>query len=117
MLEAVTGLALILQPASVVRLLLGEDISSAGLGLGRIAGFGLLSLGIACWPRTDATLPALRGMLTYNALTAGYLGYLQLGGESVGRLLLPAVVLHVLFALLFARILLRSKSALLGDRS
>jgi hypothetical protein len=56
-------------------------------------------------------------MLTYNALTAGYLGYLQLGGESVGRLLLPAVVLHALFALLFDRILLRSKSALLGDRS
>jgi hypothetical protein len=115
LIEAVMGLALILQPASVVRLLLGGDISGVGVGLGRVAGFGLLSLGVACWPRTAAALPALQGMLTYNALAAGYLGYLLIGGELVGRLLLPAVALHALLTVLFAGTLVQEQRARLGD--
>jgi hypothetical protein len=105
--EAVTGLALIIQPALVVRLLLGGDISGAGLAVGRVAGVGLLSLGVACWPRAEATLPALRAMLTYNLLVAAYLGYLRFGSELAGMLLLPVVALHGALAILFARVLVQ----------
>jgi hypothetical protein len=110
-LEAVTGLALIFQPALVVQLLLGEGLSPAGLALGRVAGFGLLSLGLACWPRAGAALSALRAMLTYNLLATVYLAYLRLDGALVGRLLLPTIVLHAVLALLFARAWIRERDA------
>lgn len=103
MSEAVTGLALIFQPALVVRLLLGAELSGAGPALGRVAGLALFSLGLACWPRGEATLPALRAMLTYNLLAAAYFAYLRLDGETVGWLLLPAITIHAVLALLFAR--------------
>jgi hypothetical protein len=74
--------------------------------LGRVAGFGLFSLAIACWPGRDPagnTAPALRAMLTYNSLAALYFLYLGIGGKWVGPLLWPAVVLHGILSLLLAR--------------
>ena len=109
--EAATGLALILQPALVVWLLLGGDISGAGLALGRVAAFSLFSLGLACWVRTESTLPALRAMFTYNLLVTAYLTYLALGGELIGKLLLPVLALHGVFTLLFARALFNHQVA------
>ena len=40
-------------------------------------------------------------MLIYNILVTPYLFYLGIGGELVGILLWPAVVVHVAFTLLF----------------
>ena len=105
-IEATTGLALIAVPAVVVRLLLGGEISGAGIPLGRVAGFGLLSLGVACWPGRDpvgATATALRAMLTYNWLATLYFLYLGIGREWVGPLLWPAVALHAILSLLLVR--------------
>src|SRR5947209_20352731 len=102
-LEMVTGLALIIDPAVVARLLLGGDLPGVGTAVGRVAGFSLLSLGLACWPRTGpASAAALRALLTYNPLVTLYLVYLGIGGEWVGSLLWPAVVLHALLTLLLA---------------
>jgi hypothetical protein len=42
------------------------------------------------------------GMLTYGALVTAYLLYLAFGGEWVGPLLWPAVVLHAVLTLLLA---------------
>jgi len=38
-LEAATGLALMIYPPLVTRLLLGDEVSGAGEALGRLAGF------------------------------------------------------------------------------
>jgi hypothetical protein len=94
-LEAATGLALIIDPALVARLLLGDVVAGAGAAVGRVAGLGLLSLAIACWPIQNATLdrPAL-AMLAYNSLVASYLGFLGIGGQWVGRLLWPVAAIH-----------------------
>ena len=105
-IEAATGLALMAMPSVVVRLLLGGEISGASLPLGRVAGFGLLSLGMACWPGrypTGNTAPALRAMLTYNSLATLYFLCLGIGGEFVGPLLWPAVALHGILSFLLAR--------------
>src|SRR5947209_2897731 len=102
-LEAVTGLALMIDPAVVARLLLGGHLPGVGTALGRVAGFALLSLGLACWPRPGpASARALRALLTYNPLVTLYLLYLGIGGEWVGSLLWPAVALHALLTLLLA---------------
>src|ERR1051325_6595829 len=77
-LEAVMGLALIVAPTFGARLLLGDEVSGAGIVLGRVAGFGLLSLGVACWPGLSivgGNRPALRALLTYNSLITCYLLY------------------------------------------
>ncbi len=106
MIESATGLALIAVPAVVVRLLLGGEISGASIPLGRVAGFGLLSLGMACWLGPDPachTAPALRAMLTYNTLATLYLLWLGIGGDWVGPLLWPAVAVHGILSFLLAR--------------
>ena len=105
-IEAATGLTLMAVPSVVVRLLLGSEIAGSSIALGRVAGFGLLSLGIACWPGrgpADNAAPALRAMLTYNSLATLYLLCLGIGREWVGPLLWPAVALHGVLAVLLAR--------------
>jgi hypothetical protein len=99
-LEAVTGLSLVIAP-SIVRFLLGTDISGAALVIARMAGLGLLSLGVACWPRIDGTIPRLRVMLIYNLVATAGLGYLRFSSQSVGKLLLPALAVHAVLAILF----------------
>jgi uncharacterized protein YjeT (DUF2065 family) len=98
--EAVTGLALIIAP-SLARFLLEADISAATRAIARIAGFGLLALGVACWPRSETTAPRLWAMLIYNLLATVYLGYLCFGSESVGKLLPSAFAVHAGLAILF----------------
>jgi hypothetical protein len=57
-LEVSAGLVLFLSPSVFVHLLLGADVVETGSILGRVAGFGLLSLGIACWPGADIGTPS-----------------------------------------------------------
>jgi len=105
-LEAATGLALIIDPPLLSHLLLGEGVSGAGIALGRVAGFALLGLALACWPGLESAgvnTPALRALLTYNLLVTLYLAYLGIGSRLLGSLLWPAVVIHAVLTLLLAR--------------
>lgn len=101
--EAGTGLVLMIDPAIVVALLLGEDVSAPGIALGRCFGIALLALGLACWPYrplAGSSAPAWRAMLIYNTLVALYLAWLGTAGHLGGLLLWPGVALHAVVALL-----------------
>jgi hypothetical protein len=98
--EAATGLALLIVPSLVCRLLFGAELTGVSIPMARVTGIALLGLGIACWP----SWTALCGMSTYSALATVYLAYVGIGGESVGLLLWPAVVLHALLTLLLLRV-------------
>src|SRR3954470_11755027 len=107
-IEVATGVALIAAPTLVVGLLLRANLADAGVAAARLAGIGLLSLGLACWPGGQSTnAEATRALFVYNLLAASYLGYLRVGGGFVSYLLWPAVVLHALVAVLLARPALR----------
>lgn len=95
---------LLVYPPIVVRLLFGADIVGAGIATGRIAGMGLLALGVACWPGRDAAGrgAALLGMLTYSVLVTLYLIHVGVA-HGAGILLWPAVAAHGVLALLLAR--------------
>ena len=98
-IEAATGLGLICVPAVIVRLLLGSELLSAGIPLGRLAGVALLSLGIACWlASSDTQSCAARGVVTamalYNIGAVLVLGTAGLLSQPVGIGLWPAVILH-----------------------
>lgn len=103
--EAAMGLALLVHPPVVVRLLFGADIVGAGIGMSRIAGLALLALGLACWPLNEAVsrARALPAMLCYSAGATLYLGYLGVAGGWVGNLLWPAMIIHAVLTLLLIR--------------
>ena len=101
--ETGTGLALMIDPAIVVKWLLGAELPGVGTPLGRCFGIALLGLGLACHTNrqhAESRAPAFRAMLTYNALIALYLGYLGTVGHMEGLLLWPAAALHAVVALL-----------------
>jgi hypothetical protein len=102
-LELATGVAVILSPTLVVSVLFGVGLSEGGIAVGRVGGFALLSLAIACWPRNNAATQAIQALFVFNLLTALYLGYLKVGGGFVTYFLLPACILHAVLALLLAR--------------
>jgi len=102
-IEFATGIALLAVPDLVARVLLGTALSDSGIAVARLAGCGLLSLGLACWQTADVVSPqATRALFVYNTLAGMYLGYLRVSGSFTGPLLLPACVLHLAVGLLLA---------------
>ena len=74
--EAATGLALLIVPSLVGRLLLGEELTGVAIPVARVLGIALIALGVACWPG-----PPRVGMLTYSAAVTLYLAYARLRGR------------------------------------
>jgi hypothetical protein len=97
--EVATGMALLIVPSLVGRLLFGAEFTGVANPAARVTGIALLALGVGCWPGSTA----LCGMLTYSTLATLYLAYLGVIGEWLGPLLWPAVVLHGILTVLLAR--------------
>ena len=105
--EAITGLALLILPPLVGRLLLGVELSGVAIPAARVAGIALMGLAVACLPGR-----ALLGMLTYSTLVMLYLGYVGLKGEFVGFFLWPVVVLHAVLSVLLANLWFKTRKAI-----
>ena len=101
-IEAATGLALLLVPSLVGQLLLGAELTGIAMTVARVTGIALIALGVACWPGTP-----LIGMLTYSAAVTLYLAYVGLANDSTGMLLWPVVVAHAVLTAFLARALAR----------
>ncbi len=104
--EAATGLALIILPSLIGRLLFGTEFTGVANPAARVTGIALLDLGVGCWPGSTA----LCGMLTYSALATLYLLFLAIRGEWVGPLLWPVIVIHALLTVLLARVWFQSRA-------
>jgi len=98
-IEAATGLALMIVPSLVGWLLFGAEFTGVANPAARVTGIALLALGVACWPGSTAFF----GMLTYSSLVTIGLLYLGLSGKWNGPLLWPVAVLHAVLTLLLAR--------------
>ena len=96
--EAGTGLALLIVPSLVGRLLLGEELTGIAIPVAGVAGIALIALGVASWPG-----PPRVGMLGYSAAVTLYLAYLGFTGGFTGILLWPAVILHAILTVLLTR--------------
>ena len=97
-LEAATGVALILVPSLVGRLLFGAELTGGSIPIAWVTGIALIALGVGCLP--GSTAPS--GMLTYSALITLFFLYLGIRGEWVGPLLWPGGVLHAVLTFLLA---------------
>ena len=96
--EAATGVALLMAPSLVGRLLFGSELPGIATTVARVTGIALVALGVACWPGTP-----LIGMLTYSASVTLYLAYAGFAHEATGMLLWPAVALHAILTAGLAR--------------
>ena len=105
-LEVATGMALLILPSLVGRLLFGEEFTGIVIPVARVLGIALIALGVGCLPGSTA----LCGMLTYSALVTLYLLYLAIRGEWVGPLLWPVVALHGILTVLLARASFQSRT-------
>ena len=104
LIEAGTGIALLVAPSVIVELLLGAGLSSPqSFVLGRIAGAALVSIGVACWlarkaERGEALTGLLAGMLIYNVAVPALLIYAVIAFGMHGIALWPASILHATLA-------------------
>jgi len=105
LVEAATGLCLLILPALLFAVLLGLDPATAdAIFVGRLAGAALLAIGVASWmaridERTPAQLGLLTGILVYNVAATLLLAYAGAVLKMVGVLLWPAVALHAVLAI------------------
>jgi hypothetical protein len=95
-LEIVVGIALILDPGLACQLLFAAPLTGVGIPIGRFAGVGLLSLGVACWSTraTAAARGSILGLLVFNVATAMLLTWVGMTSSLRGIFLWPAVLLH-----------------------
>ena len=101
-LEGGAGLALLLVPAPVIKLVFGFSGLDVGVASARLAGAALLSLGAACWlARHDGGSAGSRalasGLLVYNAAVVILVLSTMLG--SLTTPLWAIAVLHSAMAL------------------
>jgi hypothetical protein len=108
--EAATGLALMVAPSLVGRFLLGAELAGVSIPVAHVTGIALIALGVSCLPRSvrGGLGPALGGMLTYSLLVTLYLLYVGIRGEWVGPLLWPAVAVHTALTMLLVGPLFRA---------
>jgi hypothetical protein len=109
-LEVLTGLGLVVAPSLLARLLFGSDLNAAGEATGRIAGLVLVCLAAGRWPRAgSAEAHALVPLMALSWLAAAFLIATGVIGASVGLLLWPAAVLHVILGVLLTRSWMESR--------
>ena len=99
-IEAATGIGLLVVPAVLARLLLGGTLDTpAALTVARVAGTALLAIGVACWLSRENGRSLVAAMLLYNVLVVGILLHARLALALSGLGLWPTVALHLAFAL------------------
>lgn len=94
--EALVGIALLIAPADIIRLLLGGESSQTESSVGRLLGIGLISLGVAVFEMAgqEPRHTTRAGICTYNLGAGVLLSMLGALGVSNGILLWPAAALH-----------------------
>jgi hypothetical protein len=102
-LEGLAGLGLLAAPSALVELLLGSALEANGIVVARLAGGGLLGLGVACWSaRNTPSAPAARGVawafLNYNAVACVVLAGTGVVVSARGLLVVGAAAVHGLLA-------------------
>jgi hypothetical protein len=111
-LEALTGITLVIAPALLVSILLAVPMEESGaLIVARVTGLALLSLSIACWQSSKAPAASsiVQAMLFYNVAIASLLIYAATVENISGIGLWPVVILHLGLAIWCAQSLKKGK--------
>jgi hypothetical protein len=105
LIEAGTGLTLVVAPLAAAALVFGTRIeTTTGTALAALAGSALIALATDCWLARNegegrGTRSLLAAMLVYNIAAVAVLARAGLVSGLRGPVLWPAVVLHTALAL------------------
>ena len=98
-IEAATGIGLLVAPAVLAQLLLGGSLDTpAALTVARVGGTALLAISLACWLSRENGRALVAAMLFYNIFVAGLLVYAALALSLSGLGLWPTIAVHLAFA-------------------
>jgi hypothetical protein len=99
-IEAGTGLGVLLAPSVLAQTLLGGPLEGpVALTVARVGGAGLLALGVACWLSRNEGRGLVVAMLFYNVAAVAILAYAALGLALSAIGLWPAIGLHTALAI------------------
>jgi hypothetical protein len=104
--EALTGLAVIVAPVLVGRLLLGAELDLAGAGIARFGGLAFVGFALACWPAGGSGSGAIwprRALWIFQPAAAICLVLVAVTTGLSGILLWPAVAYHAFATVALAR--------------
>ena len=97
--EAGTGLGVLIAPSLLAQTLLGGPLEGpVVLTVARIGGAGLHALGIACWLSRNDGRPLVMAMLFYNVAAVAILAYAAVGLALSSIGLWPVIGLHTAMA-------------------
>jgi hypothetical protein len=104
LVEIGTGIALLVAPSWVTKLLLGEGLSSSpSLVLGQVTGAALVSIGAACWlssrGNTSGQRSTVGSLLIYNLAVPALLIHAAVAYGTRAIALWPAGILHATLAI------------------
>ena len=102
--EILVGASFILALNAQSQLIFGTTTEGAGAGFARIAGIGLMALGIACLPskHAEANRGPVRALLAYNIGATIFFAWVGVATTFQGVLLWPVVILHAVISIALA---------------
>jgi len=100
--EAITGILLVVAPASIVSFLFGIELSDkAGIIAAMIGGAGIFSMSLICWLLRDQQSASIgiQGLLAYNVSITAVLLYGSFSFGLQGWVLWTIIIFHAVQSL------------------
>ena len=110
--EIIVGASFILVPNAQSQLVFAATIDGAGVHFARLAGIGLIGLGLASMPSSLAGIrrDAVRALLVFNIAATIFFAWIGVATTFRGVVLWPVVILHAVIAIALALSLRRLSS-------
>ena len=116
LVEVLAGIGLLLAPAFIVGLLLGDGSGPVGSAVARVLGMAFVSLGFTAWePAGQEPRSARAGICIYNLGVAVLLSVFGKAGGMNAPLLWPTAALHGVFGVAMAWVILAPSGESSGE--
>ena len=112
--EILVGVSFVLATNGQSQFVFATTLDGAGAGFARLAGIGLIALGIACLPSdiAETNRRAVRTLLVFNIAATILFAWIGVATTLRGVMLWPVTILHAVLALALAFSLSRESIAL-----
>ena len=105
--EIIVGASFVLASNGQSQLVFGATTEGTGTLFARLAGIGLIALGLACLPSNVAGTQriAVRGLFIFNVAATIFFAWVAVATTFRGIVLWPVVILHAVLAIVLALVL------------
>ena len=105
--EIIVGASFVLASSGQSQFVFGATTEGTGSLFARLAGIGLIGLGLSCLPSNVAGTQriAVRGLFIFNVLATIFFAWVGVATTFRGVVLWPVVILHAVLAIVLALVL------------